>query len=120
MNDKKANTYGCIMLIAMIAGIYIFFTIAFSSSSTPTSESNEPTDVEIVSYAQTVLDDNLTNPKYAYGTSDYTVIGTGLRYKIEGKVNSEKFWMIIQFVDESYKEYDLISLQVGDNIIYKK
>ncbi len=74
-----------------------------------------------MSYAQTILDDNLNNPKYSRNKTDYTFVKTNLRYKIEGEVtvNSEnqKFYMIIQFVDNTYKKYDLISLQVGNKKI---
>lgn len=83
-----------------------------------------PTDMELMSYAQLVLDDNLNNPKYSRSTSDYKFIGTNLRYKIEGNVTvnstSNKFYMIIEFTNETYKNYDLISLQVGNETIYKK
>lgn len=82
--------------------------------------SSKPDDVELLTYAQMVLDNKLNNPKYSNYTGDYNFVGTGLRYKIEGKVNNEKFWMIIEFTDETYKEYDLISLQVGKEHIYKR
>lgn len=32
---------------------------------------------------------------------------------------AEPFYMIIQFIDEQYDTYDLISLQIGDEIIYE-
>ena len=78
----------------------------------------EPDEIELMSYAQTVLKDNLTNPTYSRNKKDYKFINTGLRYKIEGKVNNENFYMIIEFVDDTYKEYDLISLQVGNEKVY--
>lgn len=88
------------------------------------NKTNTPTDMELMSYAQLVLDDNLNNPKYSRSTSDYKFIQTNLRYKIEGTVEvnstSNKFYMIIEFTDETYKNYDLISLQVGNDTIYKK
>lgn len=88
------------------------------------NKTNTPTDMELMSYAQLVLNDNLNNPKYSRSTSDYKFIQTNLRYKIEGTVEvnstSNKFYMIIEFTDETYKNYDLISLQVGNETIYKK
>lgn len=88
------------------------------------NNTNVPTDMELMSYAQLVLDDNLNNPKYSRSTSDYKFIQTNLRYKIEGTVTvnsaSNKFYMIIEFTDDTYKDYDLISLQVGNETIYKK
>lgn len=98
------------------------------SEETPTKENenktNTPTDMELMSYAQLVLDDNLNNPKYSRSTSDYEFIQTNLRYKIEGTVTvnstSNKFYMIIEFTDDTYKNYNLISLQVGNETIYKK
>lgn len=32
---------------------------------------------------------------------------------------AEPFYMIIQFIDEQYDTYDLISLQIGDEKIYE-
>ena len=98
------------------------------SEETSTTENenntNTPTDMELMSYAQLVLDDNLNNPKYSRSTSDYEFIQTNLRYKIEGTVTvnstSNKFYMIIEFTDDTYKNYNLISLQVGNETIYKK
>ena len=100
------------------------------SEETPAKENenntntNTPTDMELMSYAQLVLDDNLNKPKYSRSTSDYKFVQTNLRYKIEGNVEvnstSNKFYMIIEFTDETYKNYDLISLQVGNETIYKK
>ena len=103
-----------------------------SENTTPTSsnyqqvpamssdKSSEPDEIELMTYAQEVLKDNLISPKYSSYKGDYTFIGTGLRYKIEGKVNNDKFWMIIQFTDNTYTYYDLILLQVGQEMIYKK
>lgn len=100
------------------------------SEETPAKENenntntNTPTDMELMSYAQLVLDDNLNKPKYSRSTSDYKFVQINLRYKIEGNVEvnstSNKFYMIIEFTDETYKNYDLISLQVGNETIYKK
>lgn len=100
------------------------------SEETPAKENenntntNTPTDMELMSYAQLVLDDNLNKPKYSRSTSDYKFVQTNLRYKIEGNVEvnstSNKFYMIIEFTDETYKNYDLKSLQVGNETIYKK
>lgn len=119
----KKNTTGCLIAL-IIWGIIIFilikmFTGWWSSlgNSSNKNSNKKPDEVELMTYAQLVLDDNLSNPKYSSYKKDYTFIETGLRYKIEGKVNNEKFWMIIEFVDDSYKEYDLISLQVGNKKI---
>lgn len=94
------------------------------NNNTNIEEKNIPSNIELMSYAQLVLEDNLNNPTYSRSTSDYTFITTGLRCKIEGNVTinsvSNKFYMIIEFIDNTYKEYDLISLQVGNETIYKK
>lgn len=87
--------------------------------------SNGPSELELMSYAQTVLDHNLPSCKYSRNKADYNFVKTNLRYKIEGEVTAsddaspENFYMIIQFVDQTYEAYDLISLQVGDEILYK-
>lgn len=85
-----------------------------------TTEISEPSNLEIMSYSQTVLDEYVDNPSYSRDENDYNIItNTNLRYKIEGKVNNEKFWLIIEFTDNTYKEYDVISLQVGNEKLVK-
>lgn len=98
--------------------VIVFFILAILASLTgcgdKSEQNKEPDEIELMSYAQMVLEDNLYKPDYSSYKGDYEFVGTGLRYKIEGKVNGEKFWMIIEFADETYEEYDLISLQVGN------
>lgn len=83
-----------------------------------------PDEIELMSYSQTVLRKYFPDCKYSRNTSDYTFAKTNLRYKIEGSVtidsdhSEENFYMIINFVDESYTSYDLISLQIGNETIY--
>lgn len=115
--EFKYKVIGFIITLVLFT---IAFTFIFAGEKDDNKKSKVPDEVELMSYAQMVLKDNLYNPKYSSYKGDYTFIGTGLRYKIEGKVNGENFWMIIQFIDNTYKEYDLISLQVGNQIIYKK
>lgn len=87
---------------------------------------NEPDDIEIVSYAQTVIKDFYPDSKFPFGaTKEYKVVKTNLKYKIEGTFKENKnasyedFCMIIEFLDDKYETYDLISLQVGKIDIYK-
>ena len=92
------------------------------NDSSDSNSNGQPSDIELMSYAQTVLDDNLSNPQYSSSKKDYNFVNTGLKYKIEGEVTTngkkENFYMIIEFTDENYEEYDLISLQVGNKDIY--
>ena len=122
-NIKKEKSQFAGILIALLIGI-ILAVVLFSTNLTEKNESKKPDEIELMSYAQTVLDDNLNNPIYSSYKKDYTFINTNLRYKIEGNVTTNnitnKFYMIIEFVDDSYKVYDLISLQVGNNMIYQK
>lgn len=75
---------------------------------------NGPSDLELMSYAQTGLEDFYLNCEYSRNTRDYTFTNTDLKYEIEGEVSvsknasKEKFFMIIKFVDENYEQYDLI------------
>lgn len=88
-------------------------------------KSDSPDELHLMSYAQTVLEDFFPKCKYSRNTNEYKFIGTDLRYKIEGEVSVDSassyknFYMIIQFEDDKYETYDLISLQVGDDTIYK-
>ena len=116
-NNSLEPKYKVIGFIITIILLVMFWNWL---SSDDEDANSKPSELDLMSYAQTVLDDNMNNPKYSRNQSDYKFVGTDLRYKIEGKVNGENFWMIIQFVDNNYKEYDLISLQVGNKTIYKK
>lgn len=113
--DFKYKVYGFIGMIVMLIIVWLLF---FESGSKSEETSNkEPSNIELMSYTQTVLEDKITNPNFSNNTKDYNFIGTGLRYKIEGIVNGEKFYLIINFVNEDYKEYDIVSLQVGSKKI---
>lgn len=115
-NDKSDYSGLITFVIIVILGIIIWNWLGKTSNNDTETTNGEPTNMEVMAYAQTVLDRELNNPSYSRDERDYNIVnneGT-LRYKIEGKVNSEKFWMIIQFTDNTYKEYDLISLQVGN------
>jgi hypothetical protein len=87
--------------------------------------SKGPDDIELMSYAQTVLENFFPECKYSRRKDEYTFVNTNLRYKIEGEISKtkdetpEKFYMIIAFTNEEYESYDLISLQVGDELIYE-
>jgi hypothetical protein len=113
--EFKYKVIGFIVFIIICIGLYFCL---FGSGGKENNTNKEPDDIELMSYAQTVLEDNLYKPDYSSYKGDYEFIGTGLRRKIEGKVNGEKFWMIIEFTDDTYEDYDLISLQIGNNKIY--
>lgn len=122
-NSNISNSSGCLPAFIIIVIIIFFLWRGISglfSSDTDNNSNGKPDKIDLMSYAQTVLDDNLNNPDYSSYKDDYEFVETGLRYKIEGKVNNKDFWMIIEFTDDTYTEYDLISLQVGNDIIYKK
>ncbi len=92
------------------------------------NEIDEPGYIELRSYAEMVLDDYLVSPssaKYSWYEEDWNWVGGAdtLRYKIESYVESENafgamlkndFVMIIEFADETYQEYELVLLQIGD------
>ena len=122
---KKITTKLNIIAFIIIALIFIIVFKPFSSSDSSTSSSSSntstPSKIELMSYAQTVLEKNVYNASYSRNSEDYTFIETGLRYKIEGIVKTsngnEKFYMVISFTDSTYTKYDLISLQVGNKRI---
>lgn len=101
-------------------------TEATTKATTKTDFANEPTNIEIVAYAQTVIKDFYPDCKFPFAsTREFNVVKTGLRYKIEGTFKENKnasyedFWMIIEFLDNKFEIYDLISLQVGKTMVYK-
>lgn len=126
-NNNKNSNSSAIAIIIFIIIVFIaikMFTGWWNSLGDNSSKNNSniPDKIELMTYAQEVLKDNLSNPKYSSYKEDYNFIQTGLRYKIEGNVtvngNKEKFYMIIQFTNDTYKKYDLISLQVGNKKVY--
>lgn len=91
------------------------------------SAANEPDNIELVSYAQTVIEEFYPDSKFPLNsTREYKVVKTALRYKIEGTFKETKdasyedFCMIIEFVDDKYETYDLISLQIGKTTIFEQ
>lgn len=87
--------------------------------------SNLPSDIEIISYVQTVLKDYYPKCELPSGVKEYEIVNTDLRYKIEGEIHRtkeyvlEEFVMIIEFEDESCETYSLVSLQIGSDTIYE-
>lgn len=90
------------------------------------ASANAPRDTEVVAYAETVLTDFYPDSKFPFDAiNEYEIVKTNLRYKIEGtfkenkKSSYEDFCMIIEFLDNQYETYDLVSLQVGKETVYK-
>lgn len=123
-HNRKRSIFPTIIFFVLITFFIIFYNSSSSSSPNSQISSKKPDKVELMSYAQTVLDKELNHPSYSSYKDDYIFVETNLRYKIEGNVTvnnaNQKFWMIIEFTDNTYQKYDLISLQVGNNTIYKK
>lgn len=88
--------------------------------------SNVPSKIDLISYAQVVLEDFYPSPKFPAGKDSYNCPGTGLRYKIEGQISVDgksayqNFYVIIEFVDDTYTEYDLVLAQVDKEVLYKQ
>ena len=88
--------------------------------------SNAPSKIDLISYAQVVLEDFYPSPKFPAGKDSYNCPGTGLRYKIEGQISVDgksayqNFYVIIEFVNDTYTEYDLVLAQVGKEVLYKR
>lgn len=84
-----------------------------------------PSDIEIISYVQTVLKDYYPKCELPSGVKEYEIVNTALHYKIEGEIHRtkesvlEEFVMIIEFEDESCETYSLVSLQIGSDTIYE-
>lgn len=88
--------------------------------------SDVPTKIELISYAQVALKDFYPSPKFPAGKDSYNCPGTGLRYKIEGQISVDgksayqNFYVIIEFVDDTYTEYNLVLAQVDKEVLYKQ
>lgn len=100
-------------------------TIEKNNEAANNNVSRGLTNLELMSYAQTVLEDFYPKCEYSRNSRDYTFVNTDLKYKIEGNVSisknssEQKFCMLLKFIDEKYEQYDLILLQVGNDVIYE-
>lgn len=88
--------------------------------------SGEPDEIELMSYAQTVLEDFYPDLKVSRDKSTYVFARTDMRYKIKGyffqtKDDKEQslFEMIIRFTDDSFTSYDLLDLFVDGHSVYE-
>lgn len=123
-NDTKVRKKANKPLIIFVVILFVILFIVLIASGEKNDNNKIPDDTELLSYAQYVLDDMLKNPNYSYNTDDYNIVppNESLRSKIEGEVeiNSKvnDFIVIIEFVDNTYKEYDLEYLWVGGEVIY--
>ena len=120
---KKFNKKMMIVLIVLFT--IIFGLIALINSGDKEPDSKIPTDQELVSYAQVVVNDYFDNPSYPSLTEDYIIVppsDTNLRSKIKGDVvinsNKETFQIIIEFVDSNFEQYDLKYFSLGNDVIY--
>ncbi len=120
--DTTSYIIGFIILAIIIFVIWKMISGVFGTSSVSTNDGGKPDDVELMTYAQTVVKDYFSDSKFSSNPSNYKFIETGLQYKIEGYVTTnskeEKFYIVIRFSDDKYKEYDVVSLQVGNKRIY--
>lgn len=103
--------------------IITLFLIAFGIVACGDNDSDEPKtpdDIELMTYSQTVIDDYYPSAEYSKNKADYKFVQTNLQYKIEGQISTDgvsenqDFYMIIEFTDDTFSEYDLVSFQVGD------
>lgn len=96
-----------------------------SKKEKSTKSEDAPGKIELISYAQTVLEDYYPSAKFPADKNSYNCPGTNLRYKIEGEISTDgknayqPFYVIIEFTNTSYSEYDLISASVGKDTLYK-
>ena len=77
---EKSNLefkYKVIGFFITIGLIILLYNCIFGN--TEENKNKEPDEIELMTYAQMVLNDNLQNPKYSSYKGDYEFIGTGLR-----------------------------------------
>ena len=112
--ELKYKVLGFVFTIIILICFYFLVFGARKDTEQTSDIEGKPSNIELMSYAQTVLDDKMNSPRYSSDVKNYKFIETGLRYKIEGTVNDEKFFLILEFKNDKYKEYNVISLQVGN------
>ena len=117
---SKKITIGSIVFV-----IFAIFLISIINNSDNSSEQDSP---DVIAAAKYVLTQEVTNAKTIYDESEYQVTekmnGNELSYRIKGPVivnnKSEEFYMIIEYEDNTYKNYKLKYLKVGNTEIYNK
>lgn len=117
---KEKNSQFSIGKIGIIVCIILLVIVAtFKPSSESSGESEgEP---EALAYAQLAVLSVYPHAEIEYGSRNYTITNTLLRYKVEGKAviygRTVDTLVIIEFSDDSYDEYMVDYLQIGKEVI---
>ena len=118
-NSKKITKIS--LIIILISIVLIVFVVAISGGD------NEPTNSNMIYYAQYVIKDYYPDAVFPSDENAYTVVlptETNLRAKVKGTCSvdstssSELFEVVIEFTDDTFTEYELRDLYVNGETLY--
>ena len=127
--EAKYRIVAFLIVAALIAGVILLFNSCTAKSSSEKAEDEQHSrDIAVMSYAQLLVEEHLVSPSSAKFASldEHRIVGTGLRYKIEGYVDSENamgaslrkdYVVILEFEDEKMEAYTPKYVQIGDEVM---
>ncbi|MFR5876360.1 MAG: hypothetical protein ACLUFN_07710 [Eubacterium sp.] len=130
----QTRNKGCLRVFVIVLVIILAITciVKISNKSDENARDNTiqnetieiPDEVELITYSERVLEDEFGNAEFSWLDYYNTVSpkNGSLKAKVEGSayINDIKhqFTLIIEFTNETYKNYDVKYLQVDDTEIY--
>lgn len=127
--EARYRIIAFLIVAALIAGVILLFSSCTAKSPEEIAE-DEQQDREItaMTYAQILVEEHLVSPSSAKFASfdEHKIVGTGLRYKVEGYVDSEnafgaslrsQYTVILEFEDEDMEAYYPEYVQIGDEVV---
>lgn len=135
--DFKIKLISYAITLVLIVGAFVLFSSCGSGINTSTTpeeqaaDEQESNNITASVLAEEVIKDYLVSPSSADFPfyTNYSITHTGLRYKVEGYVDSDNafgaslrndFIVILEFVDGEMESYRAIYVQLGDEVYLDK
>ena len=127
--DARYRIIAFLIVAALIAGVILLFSSCTAKSPEEIAEDEQQErEITAMTYAQILVEEHLVSPSSAKFASfdEHKIVGTGLRYKIEGYVDSENamgaslrkdYVVILEFEDEKMEAYTPKYVQIGDEVM---
>ena len=126
--EMKYKVIAFFIVVALVAGAIMLFNSCTARTPEEIAE-DEKQDQEITAMvcAQNIVEDYLVSPSSAEypSYSEHKIVSTGLRYKVEGYVDSDNalgaslrndYVVILEFEDDTMESYSPKYVQIGDDV----
>ena len=130
--EAKYRIAGFLVFVALVVGVVLVFNACTAKTPEEIAEDEQQErEITAMTYAQILVEEHLVSPSSAKFASfdEHNIVGTGLRYKVEGYVDSEnafgaslrnRYTVILEFEDEEMKAYYPKFVQIGDEVVLDK